>query len=54
MDRRFTEMSSRMDRRFAEINSRFDELGNRYNVLIMVMVGAWVTIIAALVALFLK
>ena len=47
-------MSSRMDRRFAEINSRFDELGNRYNVLIMVMVGAWVTIIAALVALFLK
>lgn len=50
MDSRFAEVDSR----FAEVNSRFDELNSRINVLIVVMVGAWMTIIAALIALYLK
>ena len=57
VDGRFEEMNNRLDNRFAEINSRFNEMGNRYSVLIVVTVGAWVTIMAALitalVALFL-
>ena len=35
-----------------EMNSRFDELNSRINVLIVVMVGGWMTIIAALIAAF--
>ena len=38
----------------AEMNSRFNEMSNRYNVLIVVMVGAWVTLIALMIGLYFK
>ena len=54
MDSRFVEMGSRMDSRFEEMNGRFGELNNRYNTLVMLMIASWVTVIAALIALFFK
>ena len=38
----------------AEMNSRFTEMNTRYNTLIIVMVASWVTIFAALIALYFK
>ncbi|MDE2993746.1 MAG: hypothetical protein OXU67_07660 [Chloroflexota bacterium] len=58
MNTRFEEMNNRMDSRFEEMNSRMDsrfgELNNRYNTLVMLMIASWVTVIAALIALFFK
>ncbi len=36
------------------MDSRFNEMNSRYNTLIIVMVASWVTIMAALIALFLQ
>ncbi len=38
----------------AEMNSRFNEMSNRYNVLIVVMVGASVTLIALMIGRYFK
>ena len=43
-----------MNSRFEEMNSRFGEMDNRYNTLIMLMIVSWVTVFAALIAIFLK
>ena len=54
MNRRFEEMNSRfeeMNRRFEGMNNRLD---NRFNIIIVVMITAWATVIAALITLALQ
>ena len=34
------------------MDNRFEELNSRYNTLVIVMVGSWVTIMAAIIAAF--
>ena len=49
-----TEMNSRfeeMNRRFEDVNNRLD---NRFNIIIVVMIAAWATVIAALITLALQ
>ena len=58
VDRRLNETPHAINGLRAEMHRRFTEMSSRFNTLVMLIVAAWVTIMAALitalVALFLK
>ena len=58
VDRRLDDMHQSLEGLRTETNSRFNEMSsrmeNQFNILIVVMVGAWVTLMAAIIARLLK
>ena len=57
METRFAAVDVRfedMNKRFEDVNNRFGDMNSRFNTLYVLLCGSWVTIIAAIIGLYLK
>ena len=49
-----TNLRNDMNSRFNEVNSRFNEVNSRFNNLYILLLGSWITTMAAIIGLYFK
>jgi chromosome segregation ATPase len=54
VDKRLDDMNLSIDRLWTEINSLRNEMNSRFNNLYILIAGSWITLMAAIIGLYIK